>query len=165
MATPYSVPIEKFFRRIESDRNFFNYLNLTDEQAMALAELRAIGYLGEACSRILLDAPHKADFANRDDELKTFGFNLSDREVFLVASVMYEYYMSRDVAKLKCLSRDYTSTDLRVFDPSAARRSFKELYDGVCDQNSLLIETYDCSGENGQMRLIDFAALDIDGGG
>lgn len=164
MATPYSVPIEKFFRRIESDRDFFNYLNLTDEQAIALAELRALGYLDEACARMLIDAPHKSDFSDRDDDAKTFGFDLTAKEIFLVASLMYEYYMSRDIAKLKCLSRDYTTTDLRVFDPSAARRSFQELYNDVCEQNALLLETYDCSGSDGQMRLIDFAALDIDGG-
>ena len=162
MATPYSVPIEKFFRRIESDRDFFNYLNLTDEQAIALAELRALGYLDEACARMLIDAPHKSDFSDRDDDAKTFGFDLTAKETFLVASLMYEYYMSRDIAKLKCLTRDYVSTDLRVFDPSNARKTFRDLYDGVCAQNEDLLETYNCSDSSGKLRLIDFAAYDID---
>lgn len=161
MATPYSVLINKFFRRIEADRSFFNYLNLSSEEAMALAEERALGYLDEACARILIDAPHKSNFADRDDTAQTFGFDLLGTEQFLIASVMYEYYMSRDISKLKCLSRDFTSTDLRVFDPSAARRSFKELYDGVCNENSRLIDIYDDSGDDGTMRLIDFAAHDI----
>jgi hypothetical protein len=162
MATPYEVPIEAFFRRIETDRDFFNYLSLSDADAIDLAKRRAVGYLREACAKIVMEAPYKSDFSNYDDGAETFRFDLTKKEVFLVASLMFEMYMSRDIAKLKCLTRDYVSTDLRVFDPSNARKTFKDLYDGVCAQNEDLLETYNCSDSSGKLRLIDFAAYDID---
>ena len=162
MATAFSVPIEAFFLRVEADRSFFNYLNLTDVQALELATQRATGYLHEACAKILFEAPSGSDFSNYDDEAETFGFDLTKREIFLLASLMYEMYMSRDIAKIKCLSRDYTSKDLRVFDPSNARKTFLDLYASVCDQNQALLETYRDTDSSGQWKLIDFAGLDID---
>lgn len=162
MATAYSVPVTAFFLRVEEDRNFFNYLNLTDVQALALANERALGYLHEACARILFEAPEGSDFSNYNDASATFGFDLTVREIFLVASLMYEMYMSRDIAKLKCLSRDYTAKEMRVFDPSNARKTFAELYQLVCAQNQNLLETYRDTTASGQWRSIDFAGLDID---
>ena len=48
MATPYSVLIERFYRRIEKDRDFFNYFEMSDGEALSLAKNRALGYLDEA---------------------------------------------------------------------------------------------------------------------
>jgi len=162
MATAYSVPINAFFLRVEADREFFNYLNLTEAQALALANQRALGYLHEACARIQFEAPSGSDFSDYDDVSATFGFDMTQREVFLVSSLMYEMYIDRDIAKLKCLSRDYTAKEMRVFDPSNARKTLLDLYVLVCSKNQNLLETYRDTTSSGQWKQIDFSGLDID---
>lgn len=165
MATPYSVPIDEFLHRIEEDIDFFQYLNLTNEQAAALATARAKNFMREACARICIDVPNRSDFTDYDDVNETFGFDLTKREVYLLASIMYEMYLARDIAKLKCLMRDYVPTDLRVFSPSDARKSFLAMYEKVCEDNVTLLETYRCTDSSGQWRLIDYAGLDVDSEG
>lgn len=165
MGTPYSILINSFLNRVERDIDFFQYLNLSDADAMALVERRALAFLGEACGRILLEAPNRSDFGDRNDLIGEFGFDLTEREKYLVASLMYERYMSRDIAKLKALSRDYTSTDLRVFSPDEARKTFKQLYQTVCDENSALLEIYRSTDSTGMWRPIGYAESDIDASG
>lgn len=142
MPTTFSLPVNAFLRRVEEDRNFFSYFKLSDEEALKLAEYRAKQYLHEAVGLLMLKCSPDVDFGDSDELLEVFNFDLTKTELFLLSSLMYEMYLSRDIAKLKCLSVNYTSTDLRVFDPSNARSTFKALYEMVCAQNLQLIDDY-----------------------
>lgn len=164
MGTALSVPIQAFFKRVEADRSFFNYLQLTDEEAMAIAEQRAKTYLNEACSIISMELRPAVDFTDIDTTNECFNFDLMDKEVFLLSSLMYEMYLDRDIAKIKTLSVNYTSTDLRVFDPSNARKTFINMYDFVCRKNELLKNTYsETDRDSGAFLTIDFASYDNGG--
>ena len=48
MATSFSKPIQRFFRFIEEDREFFDYYHLSDSEALDIATTRARAYLQEA---------------------------------------------------------------------------------------------------------------------
>lgn len=161
MATPYQVPIEAFYRRIEKDKEYFNYFGLTSEEAMELARERAAGYLNEATGMLVLKCVPDVDFNDRDDLVQEFNFDWTNAEVFLISSLMYEMYLDRDIAKLKCLMVNYTPTDLRVFDPSNARNSFLEMYDKVCNKNIQLIDDYASRDRlTGKLKGIDYASYD-----
>ena len=56
--------------------------------------------------------------------------------------MMFQVYLSRSIAKLKTLEVNYSSSDLKVFDPSNARTSFMTMYEKVCQDNAFLIEEY-----------------------
>ena len=164
MGTSFNVPIEAFFKRVEADRSFFNYLQLTDEEALQIAQARAKQYLDEACSIISMELRPEVDFTDVDETTGTFNFDLMGKEVFLLSSLMYEMYLDRDIAKLKTLSANYTSTDLRIFDPSNARKTFLTLYDYVCRKNEQLKNTYsETDRESGAFLTIDFSAFDTGG--
>ena len=161
MGTPYSVLIDRFYRRIEKDRDFFNYFGLTEEEAFALAKKRSLGYLEEAVALIILKCMPQVDFSNRDDELEQFNFDLNDGEKLLISSLMYQYYLDRDISYLKVLNVNYTSTELRVFDPSNARSTFLEMYQFVYKQNEALMDAYKSTDRStGMFKQVNFSAYD-----
>ena len=161
MATNFSVPIEYFFRRVEEDRKFFNYFALTDEEAMNIATIRATQYLYESVTRIVFECPDKADFFAYDTATASFTGDLTQREILLLSSLMYEMYLNRDIAKLKCWNVNFTPTDLRVFDPSNARKTFLSMYNTVVSENDHLMDVYRNSDrETGVMVGIDFSAYE-----
>lgn len=161
MGTPFSIPIERFFHRIEEDREFFNYYQLSDNDAMQLAEIRARGYLQNAADKIMMGGVSDVDFSDVDDVLDEFNADLTSREIYLLSSLMYEFYLEKDIAKLKTLSVNYTGSNLKVFDPSNARTSFRTLYRDVCEQNGALLDTYrNTDRMTGAFKGIDYASYD-----
>lgn len=159
MATSFELPINRFFHRIEEDREFFQYYNLSDTAAFQLAQTRAMSYLHNAIDRMMMDGMPTVDFSDIDDAAAQFNIDLTSREVFILASLMYEFYLEKDIAKLKTYNVNYTSTDLKVFDPSNARNSFKALYDGVVLKNEKLLDQYRNTDRlTGAFKTIDFSA-------
>lgn len=161
MATPYSVPVEAFFRRIEEDRGFFNYFGLTEHDAMALANNRAAQYMRESCARIMMECPNGADFTDYDDVLQQLNEDLNKKEILLLSSLMYEMYLDRLVAKLAKASTNYVPSELRVFSTEGDRRSFMEMYNAVVLSNAQLLDWYrNTDRGTGKYVGIDFAAYD-----
>lgn len=161
--TSFNILIDRFFHRIETDRGFFNYFNLTDNEAMELANQRAEALLYEAIDLLSLRTTHDINFADINYKNKCFNFDLTDKEIMLVSSFMYQQYLERDIAKLKVLSVNYTSSNLKVFDPSNARSTFKELYEKVCANNDLLLDEYNNKDrETNQFIRIDYGSYEED---
>lgn len=163
MGTPYTVPIELFFKKVEKDVRFFNYFGLDDYRAMRLAEERAKTYLSEAVGRLMLECSPSVDFTDVDGEAETFNFDLTTSEKLLLSSLMYEYYLERDIAYLRLQNVNYVSTELRVFDPSNARNSFMEMYESVCNRNKELLEEYRNRDRlTGAFIGVDYTVLNAD---
>ena len=157
MSTPYSIPIEAFFRRIEKDRKFFNYINMSETESLNIAKERAKGYLGEAIGILTLRCTPDVDFDDYDDVLETINVDCTKKEILIISSLMYQMYMDRDISILKCFDVNFTPSDLKVFDPSNARSTFKELYEMVCDKNDRLIDEYENKDRlTGERKGIDY---------
>lgn len=163
MGTEFKVLIDLFFKRIEKDKSFFCYFDLDDESAMKLAEERADTYLHEAIARLILEGLPTVDFTNRDEINKCFNFELTDIEKLIIPSIMYEYYLDRDVALIKLANVNYTPTEMRVFDPTGARNSFMNMYKNLQESNAILIDRYKNSDRvTGAYRSFDFSKYDIE---
>lgn len=161
--TSFQILIDRFFHRIEEDRDYFNYFNLSDEESMELAKQRAEAMLYEAISFLSLKTTHKIDFTDVDNEQKCFKFDLTSKEIMLISSFMYQQYLERDIAKLKVLSLNYTSSNLKTFDPSNARTTFQSLYREVCDANVLLLDEYNNKDrETNEYISIDYGSYEED---
>lgn len=162
MGTPIDVPINLFLRRIEKDKSFFEYYNLLDLEAMTLAKQRANNFLEEAIYKVVAECNPKVDFLTRDDN-GNFTFDWNAQEKDLIPSVMYEIYLDRDFAYLKTLNVNFTSTELRVFDPSNARSTFLEIYETVHKHNKNLMALYrDTDRDTGEFKRVDFSQYDFD---
>lgn len=159
MATSFELPINRFFKRIEEDRDFFQYHNLSDAAAFQLARTRAVNYLHDAIDKMMIDGMPTVDFSDCDETVDEFNFDLTSREIFILSSLMYEFYLAKDIAKLKTYNVNYTSTELKVFDPSNARSTFKELYDSVVAANERLLDQYRNTDRlTGAFKTINFSA-------
>lgn len=163
--TPCSDLIELFFARIEKDRDFFDYYNITNEdEIMKIAKIRATNYLHEAVARLVIDTTPSIEFKiiKDDEEKESFEDDLTEQEKFILVSLMYEYYLSRDISYLKLLDVNYTSSDLQVYDPSNARRTFMEMYQEVCTQNKTLLDRYKNTDRiTGKLKTLNFDLYDI----
>jgi len=161
MSTSYSVPIEAFYHRIEKDRDFFNYFNLSEEEAMALAKERALAYMDEALVRISLECHPSVDFTDRDDTSEVFNFDLNKNEVMLISSLMYQSHLEREIPYLKTMDVNYTPSELKVFDPSNARSSYLDMYKIICEQNDSLMDKYKSTDRvSGTYKTINFNSYD-----
>ena len=164
MGTSFQNVIDRFLTLVEQDRTFFNYLELMDDESMRITKQRAKNLLTESADLLMLRITPLAnaiDFTDYDTEEACFNFDLTPREVQLLASVMYERYMFRDIAKLKCMSVNYTPTDLKVYDPSNARSTFMSMYRNIQTVTDELIDIYKNSDRNtGSLIQVNYSAYD-----
>lgn len=178
MATSSSDVIDAFLLRVELDRKFFHYRCIDEDEGLEVARFRAKNFLIEACGRMMLEAMPTVNLTPKtivvtsnsngyETETEDFGwdFDLTPGEIFLLASLMCEQYMARDFAHLKTLNVNFTGTELRVFDPSNARKTFLAMYESVKARNEYLIDLYKNSDRlTGRYTQIDFASADWDPG-
>ena len=162
MGTPFSTLIDTFLHMVEKDKSYFRYFELTDSEAMALAEQRAGYFLDEAVNRLIFEGHPTVDFTNVNTETQSFNFDLTVRELTLLPSLMYQVYLERDIAYLKTLSVNLVDKNLKTYDPSNARQSFLSLYNVVATRNAAWIDDYKNSDRaSGNFNQMVFAAYDI----
>lgn len=142
MATTYDQLETMFFDRIEKDRSFFIYAGLDDSDSMAIARSRADAYLVEACSDMMSLCDPVVDFLDMDNNARQFSFDMTGKELYLVSSLMYQKYLEKDIAYLRSLDVNFTTAELKVFDPSNARTTYLEMVRYVKEQNERLLEEY-----------------------
>lgn len=142
MSTLFEPIRNKFFRRIEKDRDFFLYYNISVEEAIQLATKQANGYLIEAVEKLTDNCSPDIDFMDYDEVLEQFNSDLTKKEQGLLADLMYEVYFDRDLVLLKAFKIAMTPSDLNVFSPANERKSFTEMVKDIKLQNSVKIDHY-----------------------
>lgn len=173
MATSSSDVINAFLLRVELDRKFFHYRCVDEDEGLDVAKFRAKSFLLEACGRMMLEGmpsvnftPKQVTVISEDGDETTdlvWDFDMTAGEVYLLASLMCEQYMARDFAHLKTLNVNFTGTELRVFDPSNARKTFLTMYESVRARNDYLLDVYKNSDRlTGRYSQINFASMDWD---
>lgn len=154
-----------FLRKIELDKDFFNYYKLAEPEAIELISKRCVNYYGEAITRFLYltESPMDmfkevkyVDTAKGIDEM-VIDTDLSVMEIDLIASLMREIHYERDVAKLKAMMLKFTPKDLNVFSPANERKSFMDMFEYVQKENRKMIDVYNSRDrETGKRKqLID----------
>lgn len=158
-----------FFDRIEKDKTFFNYNGVTSENALILAKTRAKNYLNEAVSLIKLKCTLEIDIQLNDDseeinvELNGLETGLEGTEIYLIASVMYEIYLSRDISTLKTMINSLTSSDIKMlYAPANERKTFMDMYSSVQANNLVLMDNYNGRDRSsGGRKVIDYSKYAI----
>lgn len=161
MGTPFKLPIERFLRRVEEDSDFFEYNGLSSEQSLEIAKERSKYILLDAVALMDIKTVSDIIFSNYDETLEIFNETFTDWEISLIVGLMYQLYLDKDIPKLKMMNVNYTPTELRVLDPSNARKSFMEMYVFVCKQNDTFIDEYRNKDRlTGKYKTVNFAAYD-----
>ena len=162
----YETFYEAFFDKIEKDKDFFSYNNVSTEDALHIAKMRSQRYLKEALSTISLKCtPDKCgkNFTNFNDEQEVLDCDLTYTELDIVASVMYEKYLFREFSKLKAQANRFVTKEFNVFSPANERNSFVEMYKTVKRENEVLIDNYlSLDHSTGDTLFIDYSTIEED---
>ena len=163
MSTSFEKVINKFFRKIEKDREFFSYYNVTLEDAMQLAKEQANGYLLEAVEKLTDECVPDVDFFDYDEELQVFNFKLTDKEIGLLTDLMREVYFERDFVTLKAFKIAMTPSDLNQFSPASERKTFTDMVNGIKSENVGKISQYaSVDRVTGKKKLINYSQYNED---
>ena len=163
MSTSFEKVINKFFRKIEKDREFFSYYNVSLEEAMQLAKEQANGYLLEAVEKLTDECVPDVDFFDYDEELQVFNFKLTDKEIGLLTDLMREVYFERDFVTLKAFKIAMTPSDLNQFSPASERKTFTDMVNGIKSENVGKISQYASVDRiTGKKKLINYSQYSED---
>ena len=160
--TTYEQVYDWFYALVEKDWEFFHYYGVTQDEAIKIARDRAAQYLDEAVRTIMMKALPQVDFTQRSEDGTGFAFDFTPQEALLVPRLMHQYYLFREFAYLKTREVNFTSSDLKVFDPSNARYSFNEMYRMVEAETAQLLDDYKNTDRlTGKYRAFDPKKFDI----
>ena len=163
MSTSFEKVINKFFRKIEKDREFFSYYNVSLEEAMQLAKEQANGYLLEAVEKLTDECVPDVDFFDYDEELQVFNFKLTEKEIGLLTDLMREVYFERDFVTLKAFKIAMTPSDLNQFSPASERKTFTDMVNGIKSENIGKISQYASVDRiTGKKKLINYSQYNED---
>ena len=163
MSTSFEKVINKFFRKIEKDREFFSYYNVSLEDAMQLAKEQANGYLLEAVEKLTDECIPDVDFFDYDEELQVFNFKLTEKEIGLLTDLMREVYFERDFVTLKAFKIAMTPSDLNQFSPASERKTFTDMVNGIKSENVGKISQYaSVDRVTGKKKLINYSQYNED---
>ena len=159
--TSFDEVISRLLRKIEKDKDFFSYYNLSVSEVQSLVTEQATGYLYDAIDLLTSKCEPPVDMYNYDEELMEFNFELTQREIGLLASLMYEVYFERDEALLKAFKIRMTPSDLNQFSPANERKSFEDMLQRIKDENINKIAKYVSTDRNtGKRKMIDHSQYD-----
>lgn len=160
--TSYETLYSTFFNFIEKDKMFFSYNNVEVDEALKLAKSRAKNYLFEAIGILKMKCKLDVDI-QLNDESESISVDLTDNEILLIASLMYERYLFRDVALLKSATNALTSSQIKMlFSPANDRKTFIDLYKTIQDENRVLIDNYNSRDRiTGERKTINYSQYGI----
>ena len=141
--TSWDKIISLFFFKIQNCSEFFNYYNVSDGEAMQLAKQRATGYLIESVSRLMYQCSPDVDFFDYDAETEQFSFDLTSIEIDLLARLMLEMFLEKDISKLNVFTNVLSSQDLKyAFSGYGERNSFVAMFAKIQQDNAQAIDGY-----------------------
>ena len=159
--TSFDKITSRLLRKIEKDKDFFEYYNLSVSEVQSIVMEQAVGYLYDAIDLLTSKCEPDTDFYDYDEELLQFNFKLTQRDIGLLSSLMYEVYFERDEALLKAFKIRMTPSDLNQFSPANERKSFEDMLQRIKDENTNKIAKYVSTDRNtGKRKMIDHSQYD-----
>ena len=142
--TAFSEIYDKFYELVETDSNFFQYFDLTENEVQDLVHERAKSYLMESLSVITRNIEPEEDFSfdDYDSELEEFNSDLTFDEIDMLAHLMLEQHFKREFGKLKAFSAQDLPTSLQVFSPANERTSIRALVKDIHEENMTMLDNY-----------------------
>lgn len=157
MNTIFEEIYEIFFDKILRDEDFFQYFNISDEEAMEIAKRRSESLLKGALARIMNYCVPDVDFYNYDDINKQFNFKCTEIEKDLIAELMKEGLLQQDEMKLKVVHGYFNTKDIKTFSPAKERETFVKMLERIYNRNNTRIENYIAKDrETGKYKTLNF---------
>lgn len=159
--TSFDKLISRLLRKIEKDKEFFAYYNVSVSDVQELVREQAVGYLYDAIDLLTSKCEPEVDFYDYSEDTWEFNFVLTQREIGLLSSLMYEVYFERDEALLKAFKIRLTPSDLSAFSPANERKTFEEMLQRIKNENINKISKYiSTDRKTGKRKTIDHSQYD-----
>lgn len=159
--TSFDVLIQRCARKLEKDSELFTYYNVSASEAEALITKQITGYIYDAIDILYSKCEPLIDMYNYDEELMQFNFDLTKREIGLLADLMRQVYYERQEALLGAFKIRMTPTDLNHITPSTERSTFLKLVQDIRNENELAISRYVSSDRRTNKRkTINYSQYD-----
>jgi hypothetical protein len=140
------------------------YNDTTEEIATEIIKERVKAYLIEAFDYLFLKCPSDINFSDYDVDNETFGGEMSQAEIDLVVSIMFERYLERDISNLKAMANRFTTRDLNMFSPARERSTYVAMFNQVVQENINKIRAYQSIDRTtGKFKTIDFSKYATEG--
>lgn len=133
--------IERFYRYIENDADFFEYFELNERQCMEVAHQRSSILLIEAAS-YLSNKIGVGSVFNVDPTLENIAEDLTAIEIDLLVKAMFLCYLKRDLSTLRTFQGVLTSSDLNIYSPANERKTFVEMVSTYENELKISIADY-----------------------
>lgn len=157
MNTTFEEIYEIFFDKISKDKDFFQYFNVSDEEALEIAQTRSESLLKSALVRIMNYCAPDIDFYNYDDINNQFNFECTEIEKDLIAELMKEGLLQQDEMELKVVHGYFNTKDLKTFSPAKERETFVKMLEKIYNRNNAKIENYIAKDrETGKYKTLNF---------
>lgn len=121
MNTAYEEIYELFYDRVVNDKRFFLTGIVSAVEAEEIARKRSKSLLLESIVYIQTSGTKDCEvnfISDRNDDLEEFLFELSLVEKQLIADVMLQKYLEKDITiRLNALGQVFEDADLKVFSP------------------------------------------------
>lgn len=121
MNTSYEDIYALFYDRVINDKKFFLTGIMSADEAEEIARQRSKSLLLESIVYIQTSGTKDCEvnfIGDRDDDLEEFKFELSLVEQQLIADVMLQKYLEKDITlRLNALGQVFEDSDLKVFSP------------------------------------------------
>lgn len=140
--TSFEYIFNRFYNRIEKDEDFFNYYNVSMQDAIQLAHDRAKGCLIDALDRLSSTSSLQVDFSDYSEETEELHFKTTSKENKLIVDLMFQVYMERDLPLLHAFKINFTPSDLSVFSPANERNSYESFIARLDADNKIALDDY-----------------------
>lgn len=163
MATPFSEIDGIFLKKVERDRRFVEYFNLSDIENIELVIKQCDGFREEAVIYFLINTEVSPALMECDYDKREFTEDLTVSEKGILANLMFQFYYERNLAKLRGYENDFTPTDLKTFSIAEKIRATNEVVSSVREANDALINSYSVKDRLTNQRIgVDYASYDTD---
>jgi hypothetical protein len=158
LSTSFDILYSKFFDKIQKNGEFFQYYNLTEYESLQLAKERAKGLFEEAIAMLTLDCTPDVNFLDYDTSTEMLNVDVTKNEVDIIASLMFEKFLEKDIAKLTAFSPHFTASELKaVLSPANERSTFVSKFNMVQNKNKDMVDNYKSRDRlTGKLKVLDF---------
>lgn len=142
MSTSYEPIFDKFIKKLKNDDQFFSYKGMNAEELEDMLKDHLNSLLDRAVSYIYKFGKPEVNLYDKDDKLQTFGIDLVNQEIDLLADLMYTSYTQEQRNKIKAFGLTFKSSELNVFSPANERKSTLDLIKGLEEESINSIQNY-----------------------
>lgn len=159
--TSFNILIERCARKLEKDSELFSYYNISASEAESLLKEQIVGYLYDAIDILTSKCEPIVDMYDYDEETMRFNFDLTKKEIGLIAELMRQVYYERQESLLGAFKIRLSPSDLNTITPSTERSTFLKLIQDIRYQNDIAISHYACTDRSTGKRIqVDHSQFD-----